>query len=209
MSDEQGQGSKGMTTAIDAALEAFHAQADEEDRQFGLFAEPLTEAGKTKALVYKRGPGRPPGSRNRRTERTAAFLLTRHRDPREILLEIAEANPHDLAALLGCTAFEAMQEKRLAAIGVLPYIAAKKPIEIDVTKRSVVYLNIVEGAAVQASDEDEGVAMGITVLDGVEYQQTGETVQRGVLGPPRPPRQVEPERDHNNFPPGVTKLSDW
>ena len=207
MADEQGQGSKGMPTAIDAALERWHAEADEEDRQFGLFAEPLTEAGKAKALTYRRGPGRPPGSLNRRTEKTAAFLLARHRDPREILLEIAEANPHDLAALIGCTPFEAMQERRLAAIGVLPYLAAKKPLEIDVTKRSVVFLNIIEGAAVQAND-GEGVAMAITVLDGVEYQESGEAVQRAVLSPPRPSRQAPQAPDDNNFPEGVTKL-DW
>ena len=206
MSDQQ-PGSTGNIVAIDEALERWHNEADEEDAQFGLFAPPLTEAGKAKAIVYKRGPGRPLGSRNRRTERTAAFLLSRHRDPREILLEIAEANVDDLAALLQCSPHEAMQEKRLAAVGVLPYIAAKKPIEIDVTKRSVVFLNIIEGAAVQAG-EDEGIAMQVSVLDGVEYQQTGEAVQHAVLSPPRPSRPPEQEPDDNNFPPGVTKL-EW
>ena len=90
----------------------------------------------------------------------------------------------------------------------LPYIAAKKPIEIDISKNSIVYLNIIDGAAVQAS-EDDGVAMQLTVLDGVTYQETGEPVQRAVLSPPRHSRAGEPEPDdYNNFPPGVTKL-DW
>lgn len=207
MSDEQGQHSKGLPTAIDEALDRWHAEADAEEAQFGLFAPPQTKAGMAKAAVYRRGPGRPPGARNRRTERTAAFLLARHRDPREILLEIAEANIDDLAALMQCTPHEAMQEKRLAAIGVLPYITSKMPIEIDLTKRSVVYLNIVDGYAAPASAVD-GVAMQVTVLDGVDYQQPGEPVQRAVLSPPRSPRATDAEPDRNNFPPGVTKL-EW
>jgi hypothetical protein len=94
------QNDGGNIVAIDEAMERWHAEADEEERQYGLFAEPQTEAGRAKALTYRRGPGRPPGARNRRTERSAAFLLSRHRDPREILLEIAEANVADLAGLL-------------------------------------------------------------------------------------------------------------
>jgi hypothetical protein len=103
-----------------------------------------------------------------RTERTAAFLLARHRDPREVLLEIAEANIADLAGLLSCTMMEAAQEKRLAAAAVLPYLSSKMPLEIDLTKRSVVYLTIVDGVTVQAP-EGEGVGMRVKVLDGVDY----------------------------------------
>jgi hypothetical protein len=61
MSD-QPPGSTGNIVAIDEALERWHNEADEDDRQFGLFAPPQTEAGKAKALVYKRGPGRPPAA---------------------------------------------------------------------------------------------------------------------------------------------------
>jgi hypothetical protein len=170
MSDEQGAHDKGMPTAIDEAMQAWEREADDEDAQYGLFAPPLTEGGRAKALVYHRGPGRPPGARNNRTERTAAFLLSRHRDPREVFLEIAESNIDDLAALMQCAPAEAMAEKRLAAIGVLPYIVSRKPLEIDVTKRSVVYLTTVDGHAEQNPD-GEGVGMKIRVVEGVEYQQ--------------------------------------
>lgn len=151
-----------------AAVEAVLATVeDDEDEQLGLFAEARTEEGRRHQQI-KRGPGRPPGARNKRTERTIAWLLGRHRDPRAVLLEIAEANVNDLAALLSCSLHEAMQEKRLAAIGVLPYVAQKQPLAIDVTNRSVVYLTINEG-----SSEASGDGLGLTakLIENVQYQE--------------------------------------
>jgi hypothetical protein len=167
--------------ALDEAMQ-LHADADEQDRQFGLFAEPETEAGKQRLVAYRRGPGRPPGSKNRRTERTVAFLLARHRDPREVLLEMAEANLADLAALLGCSLLEAFQEKRLAAIGVLPYVASRQPLAIDLTKRSLVYLTIRDGAA-QSAAEGEGIGCAVRVIEApelIELPPAGATQQEGV-----------------------------
>lgn len=147
-----------LDTAIAAADEPIDAEQDD------LFGPPATPQGAL--LARRRGPGRPPGSRNKRTERTVAWLLQRHRDPREVLLEIAEANVHDLAGLLGCSVFEAAQEKRLAAIGVLPYVAQRQPLAIDVTKRSLVYLTIRDGAAELA---DDGVGLVAQVIDNATF----------------------------------------
>lgn len=124
-----------LQRAVDQAIED-----DDEPEQLGLFEAPVTERGQH--LAAQRGRiGRPPGARNKRTERTVAFLLARHRDPREVLLEIAESNVFDLAALLGCTPFEAMQEKRLAAIGVLPYVAARITPEMA-DNRQIIHLHL-------------------------------------------------------------------
>lgn len=158
------QGDRGNVVAIDEALQRWHREADEEEAQFGLFAEPETEAGRAKLVPYGRRAGRPPGARNKRTERTAAFLLARHRDPREVLLEIAEANVADLAGLLGCTMLEAAQEKRLAAIAVLPYLASKLPIEVDLRKHSVVHLTIQEGA-VALAERDDAMTFKVPVVE--------------------------------------------
>src|SRR5258708_32349303 len=76
---------------------------DQEDEQLGLFAEPETEGGRLKIEHVRRGPGRPPGARNKRTERTVAWLLARHKDPVAGLLEIADMHPADLAAMLSRT----------------------------------------------------------------------------------------------------------
>lgn len=156
----------GERAAVEAVLAA--TEDDDADEQLGLFAEPLTAEGQRK-LPERRGPGRPPGARNKRTERTIAWLMSRHRDPRQVLLEIAEANVGDLAALLSCSLHEALQEKRLAAIGVLPYVAQKQPLAVDVTNRQVVYLNIHEGDV--SVGEGDGVGFAVRVLDNVEYQE--------------------------------------
>jgi hypothetical protein len=165
-----GPGEKGNVLAIGEAVNRWkdqHEEADDDERQYGLFSEPQTEAGRAKLVTYRRGPGRPPGSRNRRTERTVRFLMSRHRDPREVLLEIAEANPADLAALLGCSLHEAIQEKRLAAIGVLPYVAARITPEVIHDNRQVVHLTINEGRG-DARPQSSAAAI---VLDAVEYQE--------------------------------------
>lgn len=154
-------------SALQRAIEPAIEDA-EEPEQLGLFGQPVTDAGQRQA--QRRGViGRPPGSRNKRTERTVAYLLARHRDPREVLLEIAESNVFDLAALLGCKPYEAMAEKRLAAIGVLPYLAARITPEV-VDNRQIVHLTINAGAAELGA---EGVAGSVSlgVIEAVEYQE--------------------------------------
>jgi hypothetical protein len=57
-------------------------------------------------------------------------------------MQIAFANVDDLRSQVGCTAFEALQEKRLAATVLVPYFASRQPIALNVEERRVVYLNI-------------------------------------------------------------------
>lgn len=158
-------------TALQQALDP-HIEADAEDAQLGLFAAPETEAGLAKALTRQySGFGRPPGSRNRRTARTIEFILARHRDPRVVLAEIASANVHDLAALYGCTPFEAGQEKRLAAIGLLPYVAARITPEV-IDNRQVIHLHLGGIGEHGAIGSGEGA---VHVLDPAEYEAVETT----------------------------------
>jgi hypothetical protein len=173
---------KGNALAIGEAVDRWeeeNREAVQEAQQFGLFAEPETEAGRAKMVSYRRGPGRPAGSRNRRTERTVAFLLSRHRDPREVLMEMAEANVADLAALLGCSLFEAAQEKRLAAIGVLPYVAARITPEV-LNDNRVIHLTIETGVAEPGVGDDP--LAGAKVIDRAEYEVIEDAA--GTPGPP-------------------------
>jgi len=149
--------------AVDQAVDG-----DDEPEQLALFGVPVTLEGQHKA--EQRGRiGRPPGARNKRTERTVAFLLSRHRDPREVLLEIAESNVFDLAALLGCTPFEAAQEKRLAAIGVLPYVAARITPEV-IDNRQIVHLTINPGG-LEAGAAGIGGRVSLGIIEALEYQE--------------------------------------
>lgn len=163
----------GEQAAVEAVAAALAELDDDgEAEQLGLFGEPQTEAGKALFPAEKRGPGRPWGSRNKRTERTVQWLLQRYRDPRAVLLEIAEANVGDLAARLGCSLYEALQEKRLCAQAVLPYVAQRQPLAVDVTNRQVVYLTIHEGQAEQSGPGDDAIA--VRVVESVEYREVGD-----------------------------------
>lgn len=161
----------GDRTALGLALGEAAAEPEEAE-QLDLLRVPETEAGEGKMLLVRRGPGRPPGARNKRTERTLQWLLSHHRDPREVLLSISDKHPADLAAILGCTMLEALQEVRIAAAAVLPYLAQRQPLAVDVTNRQVVYLTINEGAA--ESVRDGGVGFTASVVENVEFQEVSD-----------------------------------
>lgn len=86
--------------------------------------------------------GRPPGARNKRTVEFAEYLLAQYTSPAEGLARIACMSIEELVAATGCTRLEALQEKRLAMIPLLPYLHSKMPVSIDITNRKVIYLTI-------------------------------------------------------------------
>lgn len=151
-----------------AVVSAALPPEEEDEAQRSLWDEPESAGGQSKVAHVNRGPGRPKGARNKRTERTVAWLMSKHRDPRECLLAVTDMHPADLAHLLGCSFHEAVQEQRLCASVVLPYVAQRQPLAIDVTNKSVVYLTINEGG--QVGDEAGGLGLAGTILDNVEFQ---------------------------------------
>jgi hypothetical protein len=165
---------KGDKTAIALAVGQL-GDDDDEALQLSIFDEPQTIAGKA-MRPQQRGRGRPAGSKNLRTQKTVNWLLARHRDPRQVLLEIAEANPVDLAALLQCTFHEAMQEIRLAAIGVLPYIAQKMPLAVDVRHLRAVHLTIVEGGQNKPID-DGGIDLTARIVKIIESEENQQVIE--------------------------------
>jgi hypothetical protein len=95
--------------------------------------------------VQARRGGRPPGAQNKRLAEVSA-LVRQHLG--DVLLHTAAVAlmPIDQLMALGMKASEAFAEKRLAAATVLPYLEQRKPLAVDVTGRSVVYLDINIGA---------------------------------------------------------------
>lgn len=145
-------------------------QLDEDERQLGLWSEPATAAGRAKVAERARGPGRPPGARNKRTEVTVAHLLQRYRDPRAVALERIQMHPADLAALLGCPVFDASQEQRLYMQAIFPFIHARITPEV-IDNRQVIHLHLggLDGAGEAAT------AGAVRVLDAVEYHEVAES----------------------------------
>ena len=75
---------------------------------------------------------------------TVSQLLETFRDPRAVLLEIASTETQELSDKLGCSLMEALGERRLAAQTVLPYVAQKLPVQVDMRHTKAIHLNIVD-----------------------------------------------------------------
>src|SRR5262249_2657057 len=86
--------------------------------------------------------GRPPGARNKATKDWTRYFLTRFGSPLEVLGQIMRADVDALVKQVGCTALEALQEKRIAAATVLPFVHSRQPIALDVRERKLVHLTI-------------------------------------------------------------------
>jgi hypothetical protein len=156
-----------------AVAEAAAARVDDafpvQEQLHELLGFPATvEAGLLEArrtAEVRRG-GRPPGARNKRLDEIARQVRERLGDVLLQQLAVATMPLADLIAL-GLKPLEALQEKRLSAATALPYIEQKKPIAVDVTGRSVVFLDIHVGAG--EGEQDQGVVDGLVVqLDGAE-----------------------------------------
>lgn len=119
--------SGGVQTALEQAMEA---EADMgEVVQAGLFEE--LEPCETGALdapsplsgalpSTRRKPGRPKGSKNRRTEAVTAWLLTFNRNPLHVMMEAYGMTPVQLAEAIGLQkATKTVKEKREVAGGIV------------------------------------------------------------------------------------------
>ena len=158
-----------VKSGLPSVLEAVrpHEQAvEDEAEQLDLLG--MRTLASDAAVERKPGPGRPLGSRNKRTEAWAHYLLARYASPLEVLAQIATSSVEDLHVRLGCTRLEALQEKRLAALGLLPYVHQRQPIAVDLNTRQVVNLMIVEGSPAPSD------SLAVEIIGVVENQEFSE-----------------------------------
>lgn len=134
----------GLASATAQALEAWRDPEADRRAQPSLFGSEPPEADSAGALDLdaapeRRGPGRPPGARNRSTEQWTRYLLSRYRSPLLALAEIAQAHPHRLAAELSeglpsteaVTPAEALRIIMQAAQALAPYLHQRQPQALD------------------------------------------------------------------------------
>jgi hypothetical protein len=114
------------------------------------------------------GTGTRAGRRNVRNQRIADYLIRRHGDPLETLVMMAQMGVEELVAALGCTRGEAWAEKRLAALGTLPYLHQRQPLAVQVSDHKVVHLTIVDGA------ESAAPGVAATIVGVVENQEVSD-----------------------------------
>lgn len=131
--------SGGVATALSEAIEK--AETMGEVVQAGLFEDlDETETGALDApsplsaalpSTSKRR-GRPPNSKNRRTEAVTAWLLSQHRHPLSVMMEAYSMTPAELAARIGVEAssdnlLDIFKLQVRMAEAVAPYVAQKLP----------------------------------------------------------------------------------
>ena len=166
----------GDQTALNIALASAPPPADEPEQidlldEIGLFKNRKV----IELQAQREGKiGRPKGARNRRTVEMANYLLSRYRSPLELFAQIVATPTAELAAALGCTVLEALQEQRLNAIALAPFIHQKQPVAVDLTNKREIHITIVEGLPMEEIPRDEGVG----IVDVVAREVTK------TLGPP-------------------------
>jgi hypothetical protein len=109
----------------------------------------------------RQAAGRPPGARNKRSEDVARFIVEQIGDPLLMLAQLAVMPAAELAAAVGCTTAEALIEKRLAAIAVLPFVHQRQAVAIDVKTHREVSLTLVLGDVPQAVGNISGTVLDI------------------------------------------------
>lgn len=139
--------------------------------------------------LRQRGPGRPKGALNRKTEDWADYLLNRYSSPLVGLAEICSRRVLDLAAELRCKPLEALAIQLRAMAELAPYLHGKKPVEIAFKGALPVFVfgdpgdyarRQAEGAGISAGDLAEIEMLGDQrVIDG-----DATRVEQGELNSP-------------------------
>jgi hypothetical protein len=133
----------------------------------------LPNQHQVEVLRERRKAGRPPGARNKRTETLTAQVDRLFGNPVLRAAALAMMPVDELAASLGVRPMEALQEQRLWLGLVLPFVAARMPIAVDVNNRQVVNLTIVDMPA-------DGDGSQSSVVEVLEYQAVSEAPNETV-----------------------------
>jgi hypothetical protein len=132
-------------------------------------ASATARAAKKTGATIKPTPQRQAAKRSAATIFTVSQLLERYRDPRAILLEIAGMDTAKLAEQTGCSLIEALQERRLCAMAVLPYVVQKLPTQVDMRHTRAITVNLLD------KDEYERVE-ALTIEEGETDTIEGQLV---------------------------------
>lgn len=176
--------SGGVRAALDQAVEGGADMG--EIVQAGLFEE--LEPCETGALDAPsplsgalpsagRRPGRPKGSKNRRTEAVTAWLLTQHRHPLAVMMEAYSMAPAAFAKSIGIaspdadTLLDIVKLQLRMAEAVAPYVAQKLPQAVQVEGGAALTLNFggvtLNGANTGVSSPARGEAPEISIGGGM------------------------------------------
>lgn len=185
--DKVMDGGAGMADVVQAGL--FDDLADDET---GALDAPSPLSAALEPRVRRRG--RPPGSKNRRTEAVVGWLLQQHRHPLAVMMEAYSMSPLEFAARIGDTQpdadrlFEiAKLQLRMAEV-VAPYMAQRLPqaVQLQAAASLSVSFGDVNLGGSGVSGPARGEAPEILVGDGM-------AVRLGQVGPDQSDDPLEHE----------------
>ena len=118
----------------------------------------------------RRGPGRPAGSRNRRTQDWVDYILAKYPSPLEALASCYARSVDVLMAELKCSRLDAYKIQQAAAANLAPYIHQKQPMAMQIEGKGMVQLIIqgVDDDADLAGLDDESVVIEGTIAQADE-----------------------------------------
>ncbi len=153
-------GLRAALVARDADLELIETWSPGEGVQLPLLAavaEPALLDGEDGVPDAARGPGRPPGSRNKRTEETLEYLQALgYSSPLRGLAEVWARPVAVLAAELGCSLGHAMEIQLDAMKASLPYWHQRLPQVVELEGMPPLSIAIVDPVALLQSMKDSG-----------------------------------------------------
>lgn len=172
-----GDDEHGLGAALRPAIEAREAGAENPEQPDLLAEQPLLgKIAKVDRKDVPRGPGRPKGARNKRTEELARYILGRYRDPLIGLADVVSTPIDALASALSCDKLEAAEFWRKCAGELLPYVHQRKPQALQVEGASAGMLMIVDlrdggQGGGQAVASEFGLGMRIEQNQGVSEDE--------------------------------------
>lgn len=130
--------------------------SDEQGRQLPLMPGQDDGGDALRRAVQPKGPGRPPGSPNQRTEAVVDYMLSRYRSPLEALAKAYSMPLADLVKVMQDAAETAGLSKKMttrdlldllrlqisAAKELAPYLHQKQPTAIEVDNSGVIPISI-------------------------------------------------------------------
>lgn len=154
MTDEK---PSGLATAVEIVLEQRGAASMPEplrpQQQLSLLGDQPAE-GEPVPEGERKGPGRPSGARNRRTEAWVDYLLGKHKSPLEFLAEVFTKDRKELCRDLGCKPIEALKLQIDAAGTLAPYLHQKQPQAVQIDSKAPMALIIGDFQEPGEGDDD-------------------------------------------------------
>lgn len=105
-----------------------------------------------------RGPGRPPGAKNKNTEEWRDYLLSRYPSPLEGLAQTMSLPIESICTMLSCTKLDAFKLQLMAMKELAPYIHQKMPLAIDAGDAGLInlFMNVLPHSAAAVGTEARG-----------------------------------------------------